>query len=205
MTSTETTEAIVAFLVRWLIHPKLSYANPERKAEILAEPSILVVNHTGHLDGPVVNTSFRDKRIHTLAAKDRFEQRVMGFMLRHTRCIPIDRNTPDLSWVHESLKVLNQDREHIAIYPEGRHGEHRKQLPFHPGVVMLAAIAQKPIVMIYVDGPARFFHSTGLIVSQPFRLGAPVKGLNSDYLNQQAVVLQDKMVELMNEYIRRNG
>ena len=150
---TEAVEKTTSALVRLLLRPKPYFLDPEKQADRLKEPSILVINHTSHLDGPIVNTVFRKARIHSLAAKDRFEQKGFGFFLRHTRCIPIDRQNPDLSWVHESLRVLHEEKENVAIFPEGAHGTHRKQLPFHSGVVMLAALANVPIVMVYIDGP----------------------------------------------------
>lgn len=196
-------EKTTSALVRLLLRPKVYFLDKERQALKLNEPSILVINHTSHLDGPVVTTLFKDDIIHNLAAKDRFEQRGFGFFLRNTRCIPIDRKNPDLSWVHESLRMLHQEKENIAIFPEGAHGTHRKQLPFHSGVIMLAALANVPIVMVYIDGPHKVARKrTKLIVAPPFRMDPPLEGLNSDYINAQTEILQNKMKELMAEFIK---
>lgn len=191
-----------AFLVHILLRPKVYFSNPERRKAFIEQPSIIVCNHTSHFDGPVINTVFRKNVIHNLAAKDRFEQKNFGFFLRHTGCIPIDRQNADTSWIHSALNVLNVQKECVAIYPEGRHGEHRKQLPFHSGVTMLAALAQVPIVLVYVDGP---LHLAGkrarLIVGEPFRLDPPAAGISADYVEAQTALLQEKMVVLMNELI----
>jgi 1-acyl-sn-glycerol-3-phosphate acyltransferase len=201
---TEAVEKTTSALVRLLLRPKPYYLEEEKQADKLKEPSILVINHTSHLDGPIVNTVFRKDRIHNLAAKDRFEQRGFGFFLRHTRCIPIDRQNPDLSWIHESLRVLHEEKENVAIFPEGAHGTHRKQLPFHSGVVMLAALANVPIVMVYIDGPHKILRKRSkLIIAPPCRLDPPVEGLNSDYVEHQTQVLQKRMSQLMEEFIRR--
>lgn len=201
---TEVVEKTTSALVRLLLHPKPYFLDQEKQADKLHEPSILVINHTSHLDGPVVNTVFRKDRIHNLAAKDRFEQPGFGFFLRHTRCIPIDRQNPDLSWIHKSLRVLHEEKENVAIFPEGAHGSHRKQLPFHSGVVMLAALANVPIVMVYIDGPHKILRKRSkLIVAPPYRLDPPVEGLNSDYVERQTQVLQKRMAQLMGEFIRR--
>lgn len=201
---TEAVEKTTSALVRLLLRPKPYFLEEEKQADKLHEPSILVINHTSHLDGPVVNTVFRKDRIHNLAAKDRFEQPGFGFFLRHTRCIPIDRKNPDTSWIHESLKVLHEDKENVAIFPEGAHGTHRKQLPFHSGVVMLAALANVPIVMVYIDGPHKILRKRSkLIIAPPYRLDPPVEGLNSDYVEQQTQILQKRMSQLMEEFIRR--
>ena len=194
---------LLAALIRTLLKPTVYYLDPSRKDEILAQPSIIVCNHTGHLDGPVINTALYKYKIHTLAAKDRFAQRGFGFFLRHTGCIPIDRENPDTSWIRESMKILQVDKEHIAIYPEGRHGEHRKQLPFHSGVTMLTALAQVPIVLIYQDGPVRFFHRNKLIIAPPFRLTPPEKAISADYVEEQTALLQQKMKDLMNAFIEK--
>ena len=201
---TEAVEKTTSALVRLLLRPKPYFLEEEKQADKLHEPSILVVNHTSHLDGPVVNTVFRKDRIHNLAAKDRFEQPGFGFFLRHTRCIPIDRQNPDLSWIHESIRVLHEEKENVAIFPEGAHGTHRKQLPFHSGVVMLAALANVPIVMVYIDGPHKILRKRSkLIIAPPCRLDPPVEGLNSDYVEHQTQVLQKRMSQLMEEFIRR--
>lgn len=201
---TEAVEKTTSALVRLLLRPKPYFLEEEKQADKLHEPSILVINHTSHLDGPVVNTVFRKDRIHNLAAKDRFEQRGFGFFLRHTRCIPIDRQNPDLSWIHESLRVLHEEKENVEIFPEGAHGTHRKQLPFHSGVVMLAALANVPIVMVYIDGPHKILRKRSkLIIAPPYRLDPPVEGLNSEYVEQQTQILQKRMSQLMEEFIQR--
>ena len=110
-TGTVIVEKVTSALVRLLLRPKPYFLEKEKQADRLREPSILVINHTSHLDGPIVNTVFRKDRIHNLAANDRFEQKGFGFFLRHTRCIPIDRNNPDLLWVHESMRVLHEEKE----------------------------------------------------------------------------------------------
>ena len=202
---TEAVEKTTSALVHLLLRPKPYFLDEEKQADKLHEPSILVINHTSHLDGPVVNTVFRKDRIHNLAAKDRFEQPGFGFFLRHTRCIPIDRQNPDLSWIHESLRVLHEEKENVAIFPEGAHGSHRKQLPFHSGVVMLAALANVPIVMVYIDGPHKILRKRSkLIIAPPYRLPSPTEGINSKYIKDMTEILQNRMTDLMNEFIKKN-
>ena len=188
-------------LVRLLLRPVVYLQGSQKREDLLKEPTILIINHTSHLDGPVVTTALRPARIHNLAAKDRFEQKRFGFFLRHTGCIPIDRKSPDLSWVHEALRVLKEDRECIAIFPEGAHGGHRQQLPFHPGAAMLASFADVPLVMIYVDGPHKIGRRRSrMLISEPFRLENPERGLDADYLRRQTGLLEEKMKTMTEEF-----
>jgi 1-acyl-sn-glycerol-3-phosphate acyltransferase len=194
---------LTAFLVRLLLRPKVYYQDPGGKDDILSEPSIVICNHTGHLDGPLVTTVLRKAPIHNLAAKDRFEQWGFGFFLRHTGCIPIDRQKADSSWLHESIRILKEDKENIAIFPEGRHGAYREQLPFQPGAALLAAMSDVPLVMVYVDGPVKIWGKRArLMVSKPFHLDPPSQGLNSEYIQDQTRRLQLRMTDLMQEFIR---
>ena len=113
--TTRIVEGLTAFLVKVLVRPKVYFVEPPRRPGRLDNPSLLIINHTCHLDGPVVTTVFRKDKIHNLAAKDRFEQRCFGFFLRHTGCIPIDRQRADLTWIHESIKTIQQDKEQTEM------------------------------------------------------------------------------------------
>lgn len=190
---------IIRVLVRLLYNPKVYFEDGTAGEPRIEGPAIIVCNHTSHLDGPIVNSTLRGPAIRSLAAKDRFEQKGFGFFLRHTGCIPIDRQNADTSWIHESLNVLAH-KGVVAIYPEGRHGTHRHQLPFHSGVSMLAVMARVPIVMIYVDGPHRVFRRTGMIVGKPFMIEVPASGLSAEYVDTQTRMLEERMRELMRKY-----
>lgn len=193
---------VIRFLVKILYNPKVYFEDATRREPRIDGPAILVCNHTSHLDGPIVNSTLKGTCIRSLAAKDRFEQRGFGFFLRHTGCIPIDRQHADTSWIHASLQVL-ADGGCVAIYPEGRHGTHRHQLPFHSGVSMLAVMARVPIVMVYIDGPHKVFRRTGLMIGEPFTIEIPAAGLSADYVDAQTRQLEDKMRDLMQQYIER--
>ena len=191
-----------AFLVKTLLRPKVYFETPQASTDKLPEPCIVVVNHTGHLDGPVLLTMFRKNKMHTLAAKDRFEQKGFGFFLRHTGCVPIDRQHADLSWVHTSLDLLHREHCNVVIFPEGRHGSHRCQLPFHSGVIMLAALAKVPVVMVYIDGPLKVLGPRArLMVSEPMRLKEG-NAMDAAYVKEQTEFLQERMRGLMGEFVR---
>lgn len=192
--------AVIRVLAKVLYNPKVYYEDGTAGTPLVEGPAIIVCNHTSHLDGPIVNSTLKGPQIRSLAAKDRFEQKGFGFFLRHTGCIPIDRQNADTSWIHESMKVLRSNGV-VEIFPEGRHGAHRHQLPFHSGVSMLAVMARIPVVMVYVDGPHRMFHRTGMIIGKPFLIDVPASGLSSDYVDSQTRMLEERMRALMEKYV----
>lgn len=66
--------------------------------------------------------------------------------------------------------------------------------------------AQVPVVMIYVDGPVKILgRRSELIVDVPFRLDPPVNGMNSDYINEQTLILQERMKSLMELFVKRKS
>ncbi|MCF0207455.1 MAG: 1-acyl-sn-glycerol-3-phosphate acyltransferase [Bacteroidales bacterium] len=195
---------VLAFSVNVVYKPKVFYVNKSKQGNRFDKPTILVCNHINHQDGTIIGTIFRKEIIHHLAAKDRFENnKGMAWYLRHTGCIPIDRQNIDTQWVYQSIDFLTNKNENICIYPEGRHGKNKEILPFHSGVTTIAALSKAQIVMVYNDGPYSLFRRIKLIVSEPFHLDEPTNGMTADYIKEQTDKLRDKMVELQQELFNR--
>lgn len=194
------------FFAQPLLCPRMYYLDPKVQKRKLKEPTILVCNHRSHIDGVVVNSLMACNRtIHTLAAKDRFEQKGFGFFLRHTYCIPIDRQHPDTSWLHIALSTLKVKKEHVAIYPEGRHSPDGNILPFHSGVTTLAVMAGVPIVMVYLDGPFKFFKKNKAFIGTPFTIEKPAAGFSAEFVEEQTRMLEEKMRDLQKTYNERKS
>ena len=185
-------------LVHLFFRPKVEYVTDSAKTRILKEPSIIVSNHIWHADGMVIGSSFIHEKICHMAAKDRFDDPKQAFFFRHMNCIPIDRYQLDTSWIYQAIDKLKNQHEHIAIYPEGRHGKNGEILPFHSGITTIAALAQVPLVMIYIDGPYHwiFDRRLRLLVSDSFRMDPPTQGMTADYIQEQTEKLHAKMVEM---------
>lgn len=194
-------EGIVYPLARILYNPKIYFEDDYTTKACFAEPSILVCNHIAHVDGTVISYVFHPQPLHHLAAKDRFEQnKFMHWYLSNSGCIPIDRKTISTDWIHNSIKTLKVDKESVAIYPEGRHGQNHEILPFHSGVTMIAAMAQVPIVLLYNNGPYKLTKRCEMMISKPFRLEPPTEGMTAEYVQQQTDLLRDKMLELQKKF-----
>lgn len=192
--------AVMSTAVHIVYHPKVYYKQKPIHKKRFEQPTIVVCNHISHVDGTVISTIFRKETIHHLAAKDRFENHPkMAWYLRHTGCIPIDRQNLDTSWVYQSVDLLRNKQESICIYPEGRHGKNKEILPFHSGITTIAAVSGAQIVMVYNDGPYDFIHRTKLMVSEPFHLDPPTNGMTADYIKEQTEKLHDRMLELQKD------
>lgn len=197
---------LIYILVHLFFRPKLEYVNKTTKKKIFSEPTIIVSNHIWHLDGIVIGTKFLFTKICHMAAKDRFADKKQAFFFKHMNCIPIDRQQLDTSWLYQAIDKLKNQKENVAIYPEGRHGKNGEILPFHSGITTIAALAQVPLVMIYIDGPYHwlFGRRLRLLISEPFTLDAPSNGINADYINEQTEKLHSKMLDLQEQMWTRH-
>ena len=183
-------------LVKLVYRPKV-YFEREGAELSLEDPVLLVCNHVWHTDGTVINCLLRHNKIHHLAAKDRFEQG--GFVkwyLEMSECIPIDRKGISTDWIHDSVAVLTQKRETVAIFPEGRHEKEGEILPFHSGAATLAALTGVPVVVLYINGHYNLFKRFRMMMSEPFHLEPPTEGMTGDYISRQNNLLFNKMAEL---------
>lgn len=188
-------------LTRVLHKPEPIFLDERYNSRSLPIPCILVSNHTCNHDIVVLNSTFHNSRICSLAAKERFKQFGYSFFLKHTRCIPYDRCKPDTSWIHEALHVLNQDKDSVAIYPEGFHGKHREMLKFQSNVTLLVLLAKVPVVLVYQDGPHHIFHKSQLIVAPPKTYPVPEEGINVDSVRKVSEELERELHQLMEKFI----
>ncbi|MCQ2184439.1 MAG: 1-acyl-sn-glycerol-3-phosphate acyltransferase [Bacteroidales bacterium] len=182
-----------------IIHNPLIY---KENGEIIKkihfdEPTILISNHIAHRDGTVLSYLTSPDKLHSLAAKDRFEQGgLMKWYLTQAECIPIDRKGISTDWVHDSVKMLREQKESVAIFPEGRHGLNHEILPFHSAATTVAVFSGAPIVILYNDGPYKLGKRCRFMVSEPFRLPAPTAGLDAAYIAEQTDFTRERMLSL---------
>ena len=103
------------------------------------KPYVMVMNHNSGVDifaAYKIPLNFR-----WVSKREVFWVPFMGPLLTIHGDIPIERGNPSKAMA----KVLSLGKlwlgrgASVAIFPEGAHGTHRKQLPFHSGVVMLVA------------------------------------------------------------------
>jgi 1-acyl-sn-glycerol-3-phosphate acyltransferase len=77
----------------------------------------------------------------------------------------------------------------VTIFPEGDRTRTGEIAPFHPGVAMLAANVQAPVIPVRIEGLDRVLHRDAKWPTRgPVRIGfgPPLKLEGSDYAAQAA-------------------
>lgn len=120
-------------------------------------PFILVANHASHLDALVLASPLswrlRD-RIFPIAAGDVFFQTpiVSAFAAGLLNALPMWRKKCGTHALEQLRQRLVQEPCSYILFPEGARSRDGAMLPFKPGVGMLVAETDVPVVPCYLDG-----------------------------------------------------
>jgi 1-acyl-sn-glycerol-3-phosphate acyltransferase len=111
---------------------------------------LLVMNHQSYLDPLVVGTPM-SRTVSFLARDSLFRVPIVGWMLRHTYVVPINREAAGTSSIKQSVRYL----EHgflVGIFPEGTRSRDGKVQEFKPGFVTLVRRSGAPVYPVGVAG-----------------------------------------------------
>lgn len=110
---------------------------------------IVASNHRNNLDPLLVIITFNKRKIHYIAKKELFENKILKFILDRTYVISLDRNKNDLGALKESLKVL-KDREILGIFPQGTRVSSIEDDTSKAGIGMFAMRTNTPVIPVSI-------------------------------------------------------
>jgi 1-acyl-sn-glycerol-3-phosphate acyltransferase len=114
--------------------------------------AIYCANHQSAMDIPVLYTSL-PVQFRFVAKRSLFNMPFMGWHLRRSGHIPVDRDRP-----REAIRSLKKAAQEIRagksvlLFPEGHRSRNGQLLPFKAGSFYIAILAGVPIVPITVNG-----------------------------------------------------
>jgi 1-acyl-sn-glycerol-3-phosphate acyltransferase len=111
-------------------------------------PVVMAANHVGWLDGPMLAIC-APRPVHALTKLEMFTG-AMGWGLRRSGQIPLDRFNSDPGAIKACLKVLRSGNA-IGIFPEGARGAGEFER-FHLGAAYLGLVTGAPIVPVVEFG-----------------------------------------------------
>ncbi|GAB4222767.1 MAG: AMP-binding protein [Gammaproteobacteria bacterium] len=124
----------------------------------LNQPFIICANHTSHLDNILLASLdiFSSQKIVFTGAKDYFFKNTFkrNLVSSITPVIPFERDNNPLNLARnmEFIRLAQQDKYIIVVYPEGTRSIHGKLGNFKPGAALFAAHYQLPVVPAYIEG-----------------------------------------------------
>ena len=169
---------------------------------------ILAPSHRSMWDIVVLACTTK-RRIHFMGKREVFDWPVIGQVFPKLGAVPVERDGDDRAALRVGMKVLAEDREPLALYPEGTRQQGPKIADLQPGAAYLAIRAGVPVVPISMagteevnhrpDGTKRRLLRPGKVVvligkpmEPPDRQGKPVKrALVDAMVADMRVELQD--------------
>lgn len=116
----------------------------------LAGPALIASNHVSYLDPPFIGSTF-DEDIYFLARKSLFRFALTKWLLTRWQAIPVDRDRPDPGSIKTIFRRLKEGKK-VIIFPEGTRSLDGGLLPGEPGVGMMIAKAQVPVIPVRIFG-----------------------------------------------------
>ena len=117
----------------------------------IGKPTIFIANHLSNADGVILNKLLKENTIAFLAGVKLDKSSLTSFFLKTVNYIPIHPNKADRNAIKTALKWL-KDGNSIVIFPEGTRSRTGAMIQAKKGFVLLAKLANVPIVPIALEG-----------------------------------------------------
>ena len=134
-----------------LYRPGITWKNKALKKELRDKPVIFVSNHLGHIDGAFIGAVLGKYKPYMLVAKDWYDKKGIGKLIKLCRTIPIDRYGADAVWYEQALEHIKEGSS-VIIFPEGFTSKDGVIKEFKPGAALLSAVTGAPIVPLAIYG-----------------------------------------------------
>jgi 1-acyl-sn-glycerol-3-phosphate acyltransferase len=111
---------------------------------------VIACTHTGWVDVFYLGISLLPTKIHYMAKKQLFENRLIGWLLPKLNAFPVDRDNPGPSVLKIPSRLLAQG-EVVGIFPSGTRIE--EQTALKQGAITIAQRSKVPIIPAAYVGP----------------------------------------------------
>jgi 1-acyl-sn-glycerol-3-phosphate acyltransferase len=114
---------------------------------------LVAANHTSFLDPVVVGCAMRPW-LGYMARSSLFEVPGFGALIRSFKAFPVERGTSDRRALRQTVEVLRSGTP-VVVFPEGTRGDGREVAAFQRGFVLIAELADVPVLPAGIWGTHR--------------------------------------------------
>ena len=119
-------------------------------------PVVIVANHSGYLDIPIVMGSLRGDFVF-LAKKEMKSWPVFGRIMRNAGHLFVDRSAATRGRIISDMKAAFRMGSSILVFPEGTFNPEDGLQPFALGAFKAAVVGRCPILPVAIRGSRRIF------------------------------------------------
>lgn len=180
---------------------KITYSGerhiPERGGAVVA------INHTSYVDflPAALAVHRRGRRLRFMIKAEMQQVKVVNFLIKHTRTIPVDRGAGAAAYAVAVQRL--REGELVGVYPEATISRSFELKEFKTGAARMAIEADVPIVPVIVWGAQRIWtkdHPRRLgraKIPVTVQVGAPLRV--RDGIAQTDAALRDSMTALLHQ------
>ncbi len=165
--------------------------------------AILACNHMSNMD--IVILAIHNHRKSCILAKHTlFNNKFLGFILRHLGAIPVNREEVGISTIKTAIKLLEAENQMI-IFPEGtRKTSIEEADALKNGMALFALKTNSPLIPVVLLRKPKIFRCNKIIAGEPIDLSAyqgqkPTK----EILNEVSAKVLEEMQKLRSDYIAK--
>ena len=131
--------------------------------------AIICANHYSNYD-PFAAAIFLDRLPRYLGKKELFENKILAYLLKEVRVIPLDRKAAmDMKAVKAALKVLKEDQI-LGIFAEGTRVKEGEQVDAKGGVALFAMKGNTNVIPCAISGKYKFRNKIRVEYGKPLTL-----------------------------------
>ena len=145
-------------------------------------PALLVANHQSFLD-PLLVPLWSDRPVSFLARDSLFRVPIVGWVLRSTYVIPVNRDAPARASVQASIDQLKGGNL-LGIFPEGTRTSDGEVGAFRPGFAVILRRCPVPVIPVGISGAdIAMPRGSKFIRPKPIRVfvGSPIDPADFDH------------------------
>ena len=135
--------------------------------------AIIAPNHQSFWDIPLVGIALRQRRVHFMAKSELFRNPVFAWVIRTLLAFPVKRGAPDRSAIRHAIEKL-QVGDLVTIFPEGTRSKTGALGAPEPGLSLIAAKADVPVVPVAIRGTREIFRSACLFPQINIHFAEPI-------------------------------
>lgn len=139
-------------------------------------PAIVVGNHVGTIDPPLVCTQLRRRDVYCMAKAEAFRTRFGRFILTGWNAFPVVRHTADRRALDHALRIVREGHV-LVLFPEGSRSRDGTLSRGLPGAGFIALRSGVPVIPVAIWGSERVLAKGSLIPHSAdvfVRIGRPM-------------------------------
>ena len=165
------------------------------------ERFMLVCNHLDNLDPVTLLHFFRHSQLAFISKRENSSMFIVGKVMHKILCQSINRenNREALKTILNCVRILQEDKASVAVFPEGYTSTDSLLLPFRHGVFKIALKTKVPIVVCTLRNTQYGFHNLARLKKTDVHLHLVRVIRPEEYENMNTVQLGEWVHSLMAE------